>query len=487
MKMLSTLCLVFWFLAPAAVLVGAEGGEVEYYAILVDGKKIGHVVQTRESAGGVVTTVEDMSMMMSRGAVSLTVQTAEKSIETADGKPIGFEVEQNISGMGQKTKGTIADGEAEVVIEAMGATQKRTVAWPEGAVMAEGLRLLQLEKGLKEGTKYEATVFSPSIMMGMKAVVEVGGMSEVDLFGRVLKLTQVVVTMTMPTGTMTSTSFVNDAFRAMKTQVPTMGMNMEIVACDKQFAMSDNDVVDFLDKLLIESPSELKDLRSKKWAQYTLAPTPDAKLAVPSDDNQTVKALAAGWVSVEVAPVAAAAGAAFPYAGTDAKILEAMKPSQYLESDNEKVVELARAAVGDTKDAAEAVRKIESFVAGYISGKTLSVGYASAAEVAVSRQGDCTEHAVLTAAMCRAVGIPARVVFGVVYLEEFLGRKNVFGGHAWAAAYMGDKWVGLDATRAPNGYGVGHILLATGNGDPGDFFGMVNTLGYFKIEKVVLK
>ncbi len=476
--------LVIFVLGSAAVF--GESSDLEYYAILVDGKKIGHVVQTRSVADGVVTTTEDMTMSLSRGAVSLTVQTVEKSIETTGGRPLGFEVEQNISGMGQKTTGKVVDGRAEVVMEAMGTTQKRTIDWPEGAVMSEGLRLLQKEKGLKEGTKYEAMVFSPSILVGMKAAVEVGGTSDVDLFGRVLKLAKVQVTMQMPTGAMTSTSYVNDSFRAMKTQVPTMGMNMEIVACDKQFAMSDNDVVDFLDKLLVDSPTELKDVRSKKWAQYTLVPANGAKLSISSDDSQVVKG-SNGKVVLEVSPVSAGSGVAFPYSGSDAKVLEAMRPTQYLESDNAKVAELARAAVGDSKDAAEAVRKIESFVAGYISSKDLSVGYASAAEVAVSRQGDCTEHAVLAAAMCRAVGIPARVAFGLVYVEELLGRKNVFGGHAWTQAYVGDKWVSLDATRAPNGYGVGHILLATGNGDPADFFSMVNTLGYFKIEKVVLK
>jgi len=48
------------------------------------------------------------------------------------------------------------------------------------------------------------------------------------------------------------------------------------------------------------------------------------------------------------------------------------------------------------------------------------------------------------------------------------------------------KWIGLDATRAPNGFGAGHITMAVGNGDPADFFAMANTLGYFKIEKVTM-
>ncbi|MHC4363832.1 MAG: transglutaminase-like domain-containing protein, partial [Planctomycetota bacterium] len=130
--------------------------------------------------------------------------------------------------------------------------------------------------------------------------------------------------------------------------------------------------------------------------------------------------------------------------------------------------------------------RIESFVGDYIAEKDFSVGYASAAEVAVSKQGDCSEHAVLVAAMCRAVGIPSRVVTGLVYAEEFAGRKEVFGCHAWAEAYIGDKWIGLDATMAPNGFGAGHIALAAGDGDSQDLLGLASALGKFQIEKVTV-
>jgi len=487
MKMLTLLFLAAWAFAGATGLALGDTDEVEYYALLIDGNKIGHMAVTRAVADEAVTTSENMTMTIARGPESMTIHIFSRHLETADGRPVAFEVEQNIGGVWQKTRGRIVDGHAEVSIEGVTGSRKQTIAWPEGALMAEGLRLLQVDKGLEAGTKYEATVFEPSMLIGMKGTVEVGDTADADLFGRVVKLTQVNVTLDMPTGAITSTHYVNPAFRAMRTLVPVMRMNMEMVACSKEFALSDNDVVDFLKKLFVDSPMELKDLRSKKAAQYTLVPANGARLTLPTDDSQTVKSGLGGRLIVEVEPAAWSSGAALPYSGTDPNILQALRPTHYVESDDEKVMELARAAVGDTTDAAEAVRKIESFVAGYIKTKDLSVGYASAAEVALSRQGDCTEHAVLAAAMCRAAGIPARVAFGLVYVEEFMGHKNVFGGHAWTQAYLGDKWVGIDATRVPGGYGAGHILLGTGNGDAADFLAMVNTLGYFKIERVVLK
>ncbi len=461
----------------------AKTSEVEYYAILMEGGKIGHVKHTRLVDGDTVTTTEDMTMSITRGPITIVITTIETTTETTQGKPIAFEVIQNFSGMSSKTTGKIENGNANVTIEAMGTTQNRTVKYPPNAIMAEGMRLLQLKKGLKQGTTYEAKVFVPSLLQCVNAKVTVGGPAEIDLFGRVTKLTEVKTAMSLPTGTISSTSYVDSKFIAQKSILPTMGMNIEIIACDRQFALSENDVVDFLDKLLIKSPVAITDVKSMKSALYELSPINDAKLEIPSGPSQTVKKLKDGKLSVEVKPTTPKKGAKYPYKGRDKELRKALESTQYLQSDNEEVIKLARDAVVDSKDTAEAVRKIESFVSGYITEKDLSVGYATAAEVAASRQGDCTEHAVLMAAMCRAVGIPAKVVFGIVYAEEFLGKKDIFGGHAWTQAYIGNKWVNFDATRAPNGYSVGHIILATGNGDPGDFFGMVNTLGYFRIDK----
>jgi transglutaminase-like putative cysteine protease len=185
-------------------------------------------------------------------------------------------------------------------------------------------------------------------------------------------------------------------------------------------------------------------------------------------------------------------GKRFPYKGSDTAILEATRPTRFVQSDYKQIIKLARSAVGNTSDAGEAAKRIEAFVADYIENKSLSVGYASAAEVAAGRQGDCTEFSVLTAAMCRAVGIPAQVVVGIAYVKDFGDRQDLFGGHAWVRAYIGRKagrWVGLDAafkSAGLGGYGPGHIALAFGSGNPEDFFELVGIIGQFTIDKATV-
>jgi hypothetical protein len=55
---------------------------------------------------------------------------------------------------------------------------------------------------------------------------------------------------------------------------------------------------------------------------------------------------------------------------------------------------------------------------------------------------------------------------------------------------MGGRWIGLDASfrgGGRGGYDAGHIALAVGDGEPGDFFNLAATLGQFKIERVVVR
>lgn len=483
-------CLVTLFLIVSvclsAVVADETSTETEYLAILLEGKKIGHAAHTRTIEGAKVTTSEHLSMTLGRGGQAVKIESTETHIETLDGKPLGFEMRLDMSGMEQKHIGKIADGKVTITTEIMGQPQQVEMDWPAGALLNQGMRLMQQQRGLEEGQSYEVDIFRPDMQTSLTARVDVGGLTEVDLFGRITELTEVKVTMMVDPQAITVTSYLDEQLKALKSLVPMMGMTLEMIHCDKEFALREDDVVDFLDRLSIKSPKELSNIGQIKSIQYELKPTCENDITIPTTCHQTVKA-EDGRFLVTVARNIPPADTPLPYTGDNPEALAAMKPTAYLQSDDEKVIELAQAAVGSTTETLKAARQIESFVDGYITTKDLSVGYASAAEVVRSRQGDCSEHAVLAAAMCRAVGIPARVACGVVYVDSFIGQRTVFGGHMWTEVFVGDRWVGLDATRSPNGFGPGHLTLAVGDGNPSDFFSLVNTLGCFKIEAITVQ
>lgn len=472
-----------------AFVVSLSAAEIEtdYLAIFMQGQKVGHAVHTRLEANGKVTTTDSVSMMLGRGGQAVTVTTEETHIETTDGKPLGFEITMNLSGIEQKTTGTIQDGKVTISRQVMGQPQQSAVDWPADALLNEGLRLVQLKRGLTAGDVYEVSVFRPDLLMAATAKIEVGEKKLIKLlFGKQQDLTEVKTTMFVQGQQISMTGYVDDQLKAVKTLVPMMGMTLELVACDEEFAKGENAIIDFLEKFGVTSPVKLMNLHTIESAVYTLKPTTDNNLQLPVSSTQTVE-MDGDKAIVTVTKVPMPQNVGFPYTDSDPEALDALKETDYIQSKDQTIIDMAKRAVGDANDVASAARQIEAFVDGYITQKDMSVGYASAAEVAQSRRGDCSEHAVLAAALCRAVGIPARIVCGVVYADSFMGQQSIFGGHMWDEVYLDGKWYGLDATRSEqHGFGPGHIALARGNGDPVDFFGLINTLGCFEVEKITL-
>jgi transglutaminase-like putative cysteine protease len=104
----------------------------------------------------------------------------------------------------------------------------------------------------------------------------------------------------------------------------------------------------------------------------------------------------------------------------------------FIESDAPEIVAEAETAVrGVTGDRARAERLVR-YVNGLLEKKpTLSLP--SALEVLRTKVGDCNEHTALYVAMARALGIPARIAVGLVYMH------GAFYYHAWPEVYLEER------------------------------------------------
>lgn len=97
------------------------------------------------------------------------------------------------------------------------------------------------------------------------------------------------------------------------------------------------------------------------------------------------------------------------------------------------------------KDPAAEAFLFEKVVHDRIRLKDYSTAMGTASETLARGQGDCTEHAVLLAALCRARGIPARLVAGLT--PQNTGEM---AWHLWTEVWIG-RWFALDATRGKGG------------------------------------
>jgi hypothetical protein len=142
-----------------------------------------------------------------------------------------------------------------------------------------------------------------------------------------------------------------------------------------------------------------------------------------------------------------------------AKFADALAPGLFVQSDDERVVTLAKEIVGDERNAFQAARKINRWLYEHIR-KVGTAALSNAVETLESRQGDCTEHTVLFVALARAAGIPAREVAGVTAIE---GGEGLYY-HAWPEVWVG-RWLAMDPTLGEDVADATHIKFAEGGAD----------------------
>ena len=158
--------------------------------------------------------------------------------------------------------------------------------------------------------------------------------------------------------------------------------------------------------------------------------------------------------------------------------------SALIQSDNPAVLQHVERVNPPSNDPWDIAKAVEQYVYHTISKKNFSTALASAAEVAESLSGDCTEHAVLTAAICRALGVPARVLVGLVYVET----EQAFVFHMWNEVWVSGRWIPIDSTLGRGGTGAAHLILTRSDLATEDAFSaflpLLNVLGRLNIALV---
>jgi hypothetical protein len=136
---------------------------------------------------------------------------------------------------------------------------------------------------------------------------------------------------------------------------------------------------------------------------------------------------------------------------------EFLESCYFINSDDVKVRELARQAVGKETDPWARACRVADWVYHHIENKNFTENFATADHVARTLEGDCTEHSMLAAAMCRAVGVPSRTAVGLVYVD--MPRGPVFGFHMWTEVWVRGRWVAIDATFGRHFVGATHLKV----------------------------
>jgi hypothetical protein len=147
----------------------------------------------------------------------------------------------------------------------------------------------------------------------------------------------------------------------------------------------------------------------------------------------------------------------FPPGFSDPSLEQYLTADGRIESEDDVLVQKAKELTSGSKDSWEAATKLSKWVADNIHYAIPGGG--TARKTYDIRAGECGAHSFLLASFCRAVGIPARVVWGGIYVPNYGGG---FGQHGWNEIYMGDAgWIPVDATALEYDFvDAGHIRIS---------------------------
>jgi len=490
---MAALVVVSLFLAGAAAAGQGEDSlpQENWMAIYLAGQKIGysHTRITGEQRDGkhVVVTTSRQQISLARAGSPMQMGVYQEVVEDPDGALVSFvfRMEQGFARM--ETRGVVRDGRLSVTTEGLDGPTSLEVAAPEGLCPWAADRVVRAT-GLEPGTELTLSVFNPQApTRTLEVNLRVGGTEQVQVF-EVHKWLHRVDWEVPALHSLSMTQWVDEEGRVWLERAGAAGFRMEMRRTTRQIATAPAEPAEVMVNTSIRPDRAIPDPRGLDSLRVRISPKEDAagesRLVLPSDRWQGVEPQD-GALVVELRKAVADPAASYelPYRGEE--YAELLKSTPWLEVDDELIRRMSREAVGGEADALRAARRVEAYVMEAIESKNLNTGFATALETARQRAGDCTEHALLAAALARAAGIPSRIVTGLAYgtLDD-VQPNGRFYYHMWTEVYVGG-WYPIDA--ALGGHDATHLAISRSALDrPGDMLdisaALLQFLGNVRIE-----
>jgi Transglutaminase-like superfamily len=245
--------------------------------------------------------------------------------------------------------------------------------------------------------------------------------------------------------------------RIVEVTQPMFGSSLVTRETDEKTAQQAHWALRPLANTMTKSPYRISQEAIRGHIRYRFSFHDGIQFSVPQTGEQRVSS-EPGFATVDICENC---GPGLP--SDAAALADALKPTAWLQSDNPKIHAIAdpvaKLSVSDAEKMAMLLKRAKPFL-----GRVDFVGHYSALETLSRYAADCTDAAVLLAALGRAAGIPTRVASGLVYSREsYHGISNTFMPHSWTLAWADGKWRSFDL--ALDDFDSTHIALTVGDGD----------------------
>jgi Transglutaminase-like superfamily len=449
----------------------------------VEGTRVGFlhtsVWRHQSDANRRLRAVAELDLTFKRHNALLHVRREHGTEETPEGKVLGVFMRQTQDGGRQLIlTGAVEEGRLHVRVD--NGRIERRIRWSDEVVGLYRLEHLFQERKPKPSDRFTLLRYEPTFNTVLTVHVAVKDREEVTTFPGTKKAKLLRVEMTSEKIEVPGTSvqpspvvwWLDDRFVPVRRQIELEGLGTILLTrTTRETAMAPaapGCLTDIGLKTLIPLDRAITRPYALRSALYriTLRGDDNPGTALAHDDHQEIRNLKGDTFELYVHPVRKPERRPLPSSPSVAKKqdrgiggapAEFLRSCYFIDCNDPRVKELARRAAGDESDPWAKARRLERWVKQSVRPDN-SVALGPASDVARHLRGDCRQYALLTAALCRAEGLPARTAVGLLYVEK--GRRPSMGFHMWTEVWIDGQWLGLDATLGQGGVSAAHVKIA---------------------------
>ena len=459
-------------------------------AAYVQGARAGYVhtfVHEFERHGTkLLRATQELRLAVKRSGQAVQLGMDSGTFETADGKVVGVFL-KHFLGQSKTLEITgIVDGSwLRLTLDKTKTLEP--APWNPNVMGLTRRQKLFRERKAKPGDQFSYLCFEPSINLVVSTMVTVKDYENVELFGgkqkqrllRVESRPERIQGVQLPT----LVSWMDADFTPLRSEadIPPFG-RVTLYRTSKAKALS------------TQSVARLTDIGTNQYVRLAkrIARPYDTtgalyRIAIRDEDNpsavfvqdarQRVTNARGDTIELQITPASNDI--------TTKPSAEFIQSSYFINSADTRVKKLATEAIRQERDTWRQALAIELWVHRHMHASS-DQALAPADHVARTLRGDCTEYAMLTAAMCRAVGIPSRTAVGLIYAD--LRSGPVFAFHMWTEVWIKGAWVPIDATLGKGHVGATHLKISDQSWhetyDQAPLLPVFNVLGRLSIEVV---
>jgi transglutaminase-like putative cysteine protease len=427
--------------------------------VLLDGSRIGtwHTTVKEDGTGRLrVATELDLNVRVYGSAVHLRREYADE--ETSDGRVLNLTVKQ-LQGHGRQLSlaGTAEGDRMHVVVD--GGRIERRLRWGDEVLGLAAQERLLVDRRPKAGDRFTFQRYEPTFNTVVTVQVAVKQPEAIGEKGQKLlriefqpdKL-EAPGQSIVPPG---SVVWVDASWRPLRREMELDGVG-KVVILPTGGDASPGPVEEAIDiglRNLVPLNRRIAMAHAVRNAVFRITLQSDSPAAFARDGHQEIRNVQGSSFDLVIHPVRPVPGTS---AGPAAD--EYATSNYFVDSDDPSVRDMARRAASGATDAWSKAVRIERWVNQAMQPSAGSV-LVPASRTARELRGDCRAYALLTAALCRAEGIPSRTALGLLYVERST-KGPCLGFHMWTEVCIGGRWIGLDGTLGQGGVDACHVKIS---------------------------